>query len=53
MSIVLRDFLIEKGILSKEEFNSRMKTVEIEMKDKMQKSIEKICDKKSQHNSNH
>jgi len=48
MSVVLRDFLIEKGILSKEEFNSRMKAVEKEMKEKMQKSIEKIClDKKS------
>ena len=46
MSVVLRDFLIEKGILSKEEFNSRMKAVEKEMKEKMQKSIEKICDKK-------
>jgi hypothetical protein len=37
MSIVLRDFLIEKGILSKEEFNSRMKAVEKEMKDRIQK----------------
>jgi len=37
MSVVLRDFLIEKGILSKEEFNSRMKAVEKEMKERMQK----------------
>jgi hypothetical protein len=37
MSIVLRDFLIEKGILSKEEFNSRMKAVEKEMKERIQK----------------
>jgi phenylpyruvate tautomerase PptA (4-oxalocrotonate tautomerase family) len=46
ISVVLRDFLIEKGILSKEEFNSRMKAVEKEMKEKMQKSIEKETDKK-------
>jgi len=37
MSVVLRDFLIEKGILSKEEFNSRMKAVEKEMKERIQK----------------
>jgi hypothetical protein len=38
MSVVLRDFLIEKGILSKEEFNSRMKAVESEMKERIQKA---------------
>jgi len=37
ISMVLRDFLIEKGILSKEEFNSRMKAVEKEMKERIQK----------------
>jgi hypothetical protein len=37
MTVVLRDFLIEKGILSKEEFNSRMKAVESEMKERIQK----------------
>jgi hypothetical protein len=46
ISMVLRDFLIEKGILTKEEFNHRMKTLEVEMKEKMQKSLEKIIDKK-------
>lgn len=40
ISLVLRDFLIEKGILSKEEFNSRMKALEKEMKEKMQKSLD-------------
>ena len=42
ISMVLRDFLIEKGILSKEEFNSRMKALETEMKEKMQKSLDTV-----------
>ena len=42
ISIVLRDFLIEKGILTKEEFNSRMKALEKEMKEKMQNSLDTV-----------
>lgn len=45
-SVALRDLLIEKGVLTKEEFDSKMNTVEEETKKISRESIEKVIDEK-------